>query len=281
MFDQLDSALGELLHDGAMQAVLPELYAADVSFATPEKGYPHSQETVNLFLYETKENRELRSPLPDDSVGNGLGVRRRAPLRVDCAYMVTAWSKDPGAQKIVSEHQLLGQAFNWLSRFPVVPARFLSLAGMGDQVFDPPTMVAQMDGAKSAGEFWVALGIAPRPYFNLMVTISMDLAHSVEDTLVTTLASRYRADDPSSLEERILIGGTVRDRHQQPVADAWVRLEPVGETTVTNALGRFVFDRATRGSGYTLRARAPGFAESVLPDLEVPSLSGVYDIGLF
>jgi hypothetical protein len=278
MFDQLDATLGELLHDGAMQTVLPELYGASVSFATPEKGYPYSQETVNLFLYETKENRELRSPLPDDSLSNGLGVRRRAPLRVDCSYMVTTWSKDPGAQKIVSEHQLLGQAFNWLSRFPVIPDRFLSLGGLLDQVFEPPTMVAQMDGAKSAGEFWVALGIAPRPYFNLMVTISMDLAHSVEDTLVTTLASRYRAADPASLEERMLIGGTVRDRNQQPVPDAWVRLEPVGETAVTNALGRFVFDRATRGSGYTLRARAPGFAEAVRTPLEVPSLSGEYDL---
>jgi hypothetical protein len=41
-------------------------------------------------------------------------------------------------------------------------------------------MVAQMDGDRRSGEFWSALGIAPRPSFSLVVTIALDLAAAVE-----------------------------------------------------------------------------------------------------
>ncbi|MEO8154446.1 MAG: Pvc16 family protein [Rhizobacter sp.] len=272
MFDQLDSALNTLLNEPALQSVLPELLAAETSFATPEKGHVLTKDTVNLFLFETKENRELRNALPEVQTTGNVGARRRATLRVDCSYMVTAWSVKKGIDKVAAEHRLLGQAFNWLSRFPRVPLRCFATAAQPAQVFEPPTMVAQMDGAKSAGEFWHALGVAPRPYFNLMVTVAMELAQAVEDSLVTTIATQYATD------ERLLIGGTVRDRDQRPVADAWVRLEPRGETTVTNAAGRFVFERAARGAGQTLRARASGFTEAVRTPLEVPSLSGDYDL---
>ena len=192
--------------------------------------------------------------------------------------MVTTWSKGKALDRIAAEHLLLGQAFNWLSRFPRVPLELFPTPLRDGQEFTPPTMVAQMDGAKSAGEFWHALGIAPRPYFNLMVTIAMELDQSVEDAVVTTIAARYRADDPAAMEERLLIGGTVRNRDRQPVPDAWVRLDPRGETATTDALGRFVFKQATRGMRITLRARAPGFAEAVRPDLDVPSPSGEYDL---
>src|SRR5262245_36976492 len=128
MFERLDGALKAMLDEPAMQASLPELFDADVSFATPEKGYTQSQETINLFLYETRENRELRDPVPIVESRAGLSLRRRPPLRVDCSYMVTAWSKKTAADKIAAEHRLLGQAFHWLSRFPTIPERYLQAA---------------------------------------------------------------------------------------------------------------------------------------------------------
>lgn len=279
MFDQLDAALSNLLDDTAMHAALTELFDAEISFVTPEKGFPISKDTVNLFLYETKENRELRNAPPMQQSGNGLSQRRRQPLRVDCSYMITTWSKKKDIDKVKAEHQLLGQAFNWLTRFPVLPLSYFESSVRPGQLYDPPTMIAQMDGAKSAGEFWHALGIAPRPYFNLMVTIAMDLDQSAQDSIVTTVAGHYLAKDiPASLDERLLIGGTVRNRHAEPVPDAWVRFDQTGETAVTNALGQFVFHRATRGTGYTLRARAPGFPEHVRANVDVPSPTGEYDL---
>jgi hypothetical protein len=278
VFDSLDGALKSLLHDAAVNAALPSLYNAVVSFVTPENGYGPDQETVNLFLYETRENRDLRDPAPITEQRNGLSVRRRPPLRVDCAYMVTAWSKQTGGDKVAAEHQLLGQAFNWLSRFPVIPDRCLLAAGMTGQVFPPPTLVAQMDAAKNVGEFWSALGIPPRPFFNLIVTIAMDLDQALEESLVTTLSTRYHAGDSAGAEERIILGGTVRDRSSRPVADAWVRLEPAGLTQVTDGAGRFIFADVARGAGMTLRARAPGLGEAVRSPVEIPSVTRDYDL---
>ena len=285
MINLLDVALDKLLNakelnTAPLNAVFQKLYDADVSFITPENSYPSKllvENTVNLFLYEVKENRELREPGPTTRRNNGVSVRRRAPLRVDCAYMVTAWSTAQVEPEKVSHH-ILGLAVNWLSHFPVIPSEFLLAAGLTGQVFAPPTMVAQMDGAKSAGEFWHALGIPPRPYFNLVVTVTMDLDQQIEDSIVTTISSNYHAGQPANGEEHLIIGGTVRDKNGNAVADAWVRLEPLNLTQVTDAAGRFIFENVMRRGGLTLRARASGYPEAERLQLEIPSLSGEYDI---
>jgi hypothetical protein len=203
--------------------------------------------------------------------------------------MVTAWSKKTGVDKVAAEHELLSLAFNWLSRFPTIPERHLLAAVqpappappqyvLPGQVFPPPTMVAQLDAAKNVGEFWSALGIAPRPYFNLVVTIAMDLAQEVDGAMVTTISTHYRAADPASDEERMILGGTVRDAAKRPVADAWVRLEPAGLTQITDHDGRFVFASIARGAGMTLKARALGHTDVTRSNIDVPSLTGEYDL---
>jgi hypothetical protein len=279
MFHLLDATLTSLLGDAAMRPALQQLYDAEVSFMTPEKSRGYTQETLDLFLYETKENRELRENEPIIEQRNGLSIRRRPPLRVDCSYMVTAWSKKSGEDKITAEHQLLGQAFNWLSRFPEIPQKYLLAGALAGQVFAPPTLVAQMDPVKNAGEFWVALGIPPRPFFNLVVTITMDLDRALEEFIVTSALSTYRMPDPASAEQRILIGGTVRDSTGRAVRDAWVRLEPAGATAVTDAAGHFIFGDVTRGPGHSLLARAPGVTgQAELNNFEIPAASGSYDL---
>src|SRR6266550_9016829 len=238
MFHDLDTTLENVLNDAAAPA---ELRNAGVSFETPDSLYkPQNPDSaINLFLYEVKENRKLRNPEPITEP-SALGfTKRQPPLRVDCSYLVTTW-KETGANRIQKEHQLLGQAFFWLSRFPSIPANFF-FGSMVGQPFPPPTMVAQWDVAKNQGEFWNALGIPPRPYFNLIVTIAMDLAQEVEGALVTTVTSRYFTNDPASADELLIIGGTVRDKNGAPVTDAWVRLEPAGLTQITDDAGRFIF----------------------------------------
>jgi hypothetical protein len=287
VFDLLDNMLTELIKAAPAGVPLDDLHNASVSFLTPKSPYPlQGNADVNLFLYETKENRDLRDPVPMTRQQNSLSVRRRSPLRVDCAYMVTTWADGAteGA-KVTASHKLLGQAFNWLSRFPVIPDRYVQAGGLTGQLYAPPTMVAQMDGAKSAGEFWSALGIPPRPYFNLIVTICVDLDQSVEDSIVTTVSSRYyQAGIAAASEELITIGGTVRDSRGNPVRDAWVRLEsPIPaqtQTQVADANGRFIFERVLQGASYTLRARANGYNEATPRSVEVPSMTGEYDLQL-
>jgi hypothetical protein len=279
MFELLDASLAALLKDSRLSTALAQLPTANVSFQTPGT-YTPDRATVSLFLYETRENRELRDPVPIVEPRNGLSVRRCPPLRVDCTYMVTAWSNLIGEDKITAEHGLLAEALNWLTRFPLIPDRYLQLGGLTGQVFAPPTLGAQMDAAKNVGEFWSALGIAPRPFFNLVVTVSMDLEHLVEEFPVTTVLTSYQqGSNAASAEQRLAIGGTVRDKADKIVPDAWVRIEPVGLTTVTDDAGRFIFDNIAGGAGMTLRARAPGKGEATTPaGFQIPSLTGNYDL---
>src|SRR3954467_11434440 len=122
MFQDLDATFKALLDDAAGP---PEVQAADVSFDTPDRDYQPGQATVNLFLHEVTENRELRD---EARVVERIGdtyTSRLPSLRVDCTYLITAWSAQAGGLKAVEEHRLLGLALQWLSRFPVLDDRFL------------------------------------------------------------------------------------------------------------------------------------------------------------
>jgi hypothetical protein len=193
MFHHLDTTLKNILDDPAAPQ---ELREAEVSFLTPDREFKPEQATVNLFLHEVKENAALRDPLPIVELKDGVYQRRRPPLRVDCTYMVSAWSNATKAEKIVEEHRLLGQAFAWLSRFPTIPEDYLK-GSLDGQPFPPPTMVAQMDGDRRSGEFWSALGIAPRPTFSLVVTIAIDLDVEPDKigSPVTAIAGTYKVGD--------------------------------------------------------------------------------------
>jgi hypothetical protein len=278
VFNDLDGTLARLLND-APQGELPELHNAEVSFETPDFNFAPAQDTVDLFLYEVKENRELRDPTPVvERVGTGF-VRRSPPLRVDCSYIATTWgSGAAGAARVGAEHQLLGQTLIWLSRFPTIPAQYLQgvLTSL-PRFYPPPTMVAQLDPNQHAGDFWTAMGIAPRPAFYLIVTTELPLSTPTAGQLVTTADAGYlQTGQSASREEWINFGGQVRDAGGAPVRGSSVRLDPTGRMEVTDADGHFRFDKVAAG-GYTLRARAPGHPD-VSRAIQVPESSGEYDV---
>jgi hypothetical protein len=277
MFSDLDDTIRLLLSDPAIPATLNELRNADISFITPDKNFTPPQTTVDLFLYDVKENRDLRNAEPIVTRTSGLFSRRAAPIRVDCSYIVTAWSSQTGALRVTTEHRLLGQALAWLSRFTAIPEPILQ-GSLANPIYPAPTMVAQMDPNKNAGDFWFALNVPPRPAFYLTVTIALDLNLVVEGPLVTTVLAGYRQDDAaSSREELIDIGGTVMDNTGRAVALAWVELKPGGQVTSTNADGRFIFVRVLPADNATLRARAVGLGEQTRA-LDIPSPTGEYDV---
>src|SRR2546425_5463537 len=109
MFQDLDSTLEAILNDPAMKTSLLDLFNAVETFVTPEKTFAPGQATVNLFLYEVKENHELRNPEPiTERVGTTF-IQRPPPLRVDCCYLVTTWADQSlaPAVRVVDEHRLL------------------------------------------------------------------------------------------------------------------------------------------------------------------------------
>ena len=278
MFHDLDQTLQAILDDPAAPAALRD---ADVSFETPDKNYTPSKATLNLFLHEMKENLDLRDPQPIQVFENGLYKRRLPSLRIACSYLVTGWSSpgQTGALKVAEEHQLLGQALGWLGGFDPIPQQYWR-GGLIGQPYPPPTMVAQLEGGKSPGEFWSALGIAPRPAFTLQVTVALALA--VEHLLgpeVISHETRLRLTDafPAST---FLIAGTVRAADSdEPLAAAGITIKELGRSVETDALGHYRFSGLVAGS-YTLHATAAGF---VPVDIQatIPATSGTaYNIAL-
>jgi len=281
MFQDLDGTLTRLLND-APQLELPELRGADISFETPDRNFAPAQATVDLFLYEVRENRTLRDPSPVVERRGDTYLRRPAPVRVDCNYVLTTWAAAViGPVRVAAEHQLLGQALTWLSRFPTIPTRYLQGSLLSPlRIYPLPAMVAQLDPDQHAGEFWTAMGIPPRPAFYLTVTTELALAPPTEGPLVTTTTTRYRrlgGPEPDEGEEWINFGGVVRDGAGAPVVGAWVRLEPAGRIEVTDAEGRYVFTEVRRAAGLTLHGRAVGQTD-VSRGVDVPSRTGEYDL---
>jgi hypothetical protein len=278
MFQDLDASLQDLLRDTWIPAAFTELSNADVSFETPDRNYAPSQLTLNLFLYEVKENRELRENVmiqrPDPSSGFKVA---RPPLRLDCAYVATAWSTRNAAARIAEEHELLGQAMQWLSRFDSVPTEHLVGSLFASDI---PTLlhVAQTDPNRDAGDFWMAMGIAPRAAFYVMTTIPMDLGLELDVPIVTTLIARYpNEDEPGTRYELININGFVFDPGGRPLIDAQVRIAPDDAATTTDGSGQFTFRRLRRGVQYSVTAGKPGIGQATR-QVEVPSLTGEYDV---
>lgn len=215
MFQDLDSTLKKILDDSAMTLPpiappLNELLAAEISFITPDKAFltADPKPAVNLFLYDVKENRELRDPSPIiEKTGTGF-MRRQPPVRLDCSYVVTAWSKLTNESQVVEEHRLLAQALLWLTRFPTIPAKYLQ-GTMTNQLFPPLMWVAQIDPNKNAGEFWDALDVPPRAAFYVTVTIAMELGLQDAGPLVTTRLTGVAPADITAAETMIQIGGRV------------------------------------------------------------------------
>jgi hypothetical protein len=282
MIRDLDDTLKAILDDPASPT---ELRNADVSFEAPDKGFAPAQATVNLFLYEVKENRELRDPVPITEKVGDIFVRRRPPVRADCTYIATTWSSQVGAAKVAEEHRLLSQALLWLSRFPIIPVGFLQ-GSLINPPFPHPTMVAQMDGNKNAGEFWSALGIPPRPAFYLTVTIAMNLGIQVpEGPPVVTKEIHLKRKMPPGVTEPMLetffgIGGTVRNANTlAAITNAQVTILELERATVTDQEGRFHFSDLEEGN-YTLRAAATGFATADKAILVPGTVLNAYDVSL-
>jgi len=172
--------------------------------------------------------------------------------RRPCASLVTAWSQKTGGAKTEEEHRLLGQALRWFSRFPVIQLVHLT-AGLKDQPYALPTLVAQMPGDANLGQFWSALGIAPRPSFYLTVTIAM---LPLDETNVGPPVQTLRTEFMSVLAPQLT--GLVKDQQGKALAAAQIRISETGQSVTTDASGRYVMVGLAFGT-YTFVVQMAGF----------------------
>lgn len=244
--------------------LVQSLGGTPVIFARPTDTFKPEQSSINLFLYDIRENLELRL---NDTVRvrqNGKYQLTYALKRVDCSYLITAWPVGvTGENLFLEEHRLLGQVLQILSRYPYVPDDFLrgSLIGQDGKTEDPPIplTISHLDSLKTVGEFWTAIGGQLRPSLSVTLTFSLkDAQNTITADIVTSSEIRYPADVISFIPDVPLfrIGGRILDNHTppQPIPQALVTLVEPNLTTRTDAEGQYEFNTLKSGT-YTLRAQ--------------------------
>ncbi|HLG13142.1 MAG TPA: Pvc16 family protein [Blastocatellia bacterium] len=277
MIRDLSETMRAILDDPALAASFPELAAAQILFDRPVEQFSPAQSTINLFLYDVRENMELRSNEPIIERNNGQATIHRAPMRVLCSYLLTAWPVG-GPEPPLQEHRLLSQALQVLSQFPTITAPYLKGKLVGQEP-PLPMITAQTDGLKNPAEFWTALGNKLRPSISLTVTISMQ--PFAPETATLAAASDVRVGVRTSptetkirtatLQGPFRVVGNVTDAANAPIAGATVAIASLGLTVTADASGVYSFAGLPPGT-YSTRVQKGSKKKTV--SLTVPAPVG-------
>lgn len=178
MIEDLDKTIEELLMRELPASLAQQL---TVTFATPDSKFSASVSSavVNLFLYDIRENLELRNVEWTIDRNNGNPVRKRPPVRIDCSYLVTVWLASDPKTSAIDEHRVLSEVMRVLLRHRTIPDAVLqgSLAGDNPPVPGPSLHPGRL---QSPGEMWQALGGTPKAALHYTVTLSVPSAAGVE-----------------------------------------------------------------------------------------------------
>jgi hypothetical protein len=307
MIDHVDNMIRHLLLD-RIDELTSELqvrfqppdenWLSYVSTLTDSGGAPVN--AVNVYLFDARENVKLRSNAVTRTPVDGFVHQSFTPRRLDCHYLVTAWSPatvTPPVEPTLDEHALLYKLASLFMNNSVLVASEVYGGALPPgfpaelERAEIPLTVAAPEGFPKNAEFWGTMGNNHRwrPALQLVVTLPV-LDHAVKTSaVVTTRIVAYRVGgSPIGPDVRIQIGGWVRDATQPPlpdgsappVAGAFVAIETAAgirlRATQTAANGSFTFGELSPGS-FVLRAAAPLHSETSRT-IDVPSPSGDYDL---
>jgi hypothetical protein len=169
MLHLLDETLEAFLRD-----VVPlPARDVDIAFDAPDGEWSaalSTRPTVDLYLWDIRPNlaeREYGEVILEEVDGRRY---RRDPLpRVDCRYLVTAWTSE-----VRDEHSLLGDVLNALLLHPVIGNDHLR--GGFTEVRPLPTLHLRSGDGSENSDFWSALGGQLKPGLDLVVTVTVDAA---------------------------------------------------------------------------------------------------------
>jgi hypothetical protein len=261
MIAELDETIRQLLlREGGFDP-----NEVDVSFDLPNREWANgiSKPTINCYLFDLHENREMRqSGMEMVAMGTPQAMRMRQPVRVQLTYLITAWTR-----QVEDEHRLLFQALYTLFRFPNIPDE-LRVGALKLQTKPLRTTIAQPDGVlKSTGEFWTALENHLKPSLSYTVDLAIDptLLPAGPPVLVQWL--RLRNTDSGAYQDLMPFGGVLRNKDGEPVAGAEVLVEGYRGPAITNHQGQYRL-RVPGPGRYVLRARVNG--TEVTREIEIP-----------
>ncbi len=187
MFQELDNTLRELLK----QKVPIDETQIDIKFELPNQDWKSQLQklTINLFLYDIRENLELRSNEKFLTRNGATGTETIAPVRMDLSYMITVWSN-----KIDDEHTLLGNILETLLRYPTLPTEVLQ--GKMNQPLPLRAWVTQPEKTPNSWDFWSSLDGRLKAGLSYVVTVPVQPFTPVEVPLVTekTITLKHRRE---------------------------------------------------------------------------------------
>src|SRR5215212_11276790 len=145
----------------------------DIAFEAPDGEWSaalSSKPTVDLYLWDVRPNlvdRDGGEVIVEEADGRRY---RRDPLpRVDCRYLVTAWTSE-----VRDEHSLLGDVLAALLLHPLIEAEHLQ--GVFASVRPLPSLRLRSGDGSENSDFWSALGGQLKPGLDLVVTVTLDAA---------------------------------------------------------------------------------------------------------
>lgn len=228
-----------------------KLSASDVDIAfdqpTGEWATGLTRPTINCYLYDIRENLELRSR--DFKVERQNGTARRVfdPMRIDLSYIITVWTRN-----IEDEHQLLWRVLQTLAGLRSIPVDQTEGA-LQRQPYPLPTKAAlPSEAIRNLPDLWGVMENQLRPAINYVITLALDLNEVVESPVVTTAGMKVgQSQYPMRMEMQVYdpegfhVGGRLYSG-KAPISGARV-IVPGRPPIFSDASGRFVLANLRRG----------------------------------
>lgn len=282
MIDDLDRTIRQLL---AVELHAVRSGVVEVAFNQPTHDWSKNlgKPTLNFFLYDVRDNPVLRRHQWQQTPTSGATPRedhtvrqRRTPLRIDCFYLVTAWSPADAQSRPFEEHNLLTQCLIALARYPLLnrlagdqlmegrrwapppttangrngqehqtQAAISMLAGALDtQEYEIRARLASHDVMTNPAELWGSLDNEIRAGFSYVVTLPIDpwavmeqIAGEVNGATFTAKVIRPPEQAPADRSVTLF--------HPSPDASPPTPSSPVAVSTTRHKLGGVV--RGERG----------------------------------
>ncbi|MCB8942771.1 MAG: DUF4255 domain-containing protein [Ardenticatenaceae bacterium] len=229
----------------------------DIKFEQPKREWSArlARPTVNLFLYDVRENNVLRQhqwqkvAMQNGRLPHTEVQQKRTPFRIDCHYMLTAWATEPQ-----DEHRLMSRCLMALFRHPILPQEVL-VGDLKDQPFKLQAWLASHDRLTNPAEVWGSLDNEIRPSVSYIVTLAIDPWQTLTTPLVSTLTMDMgQVEKPE--EQKVLVDGTKETavtirgtvtQNSQPQPDIQVAIKGTGLFTTTNEEGQFALSPLEAG----------------------------------
>ena len=200
---------------------------AEVAFDAPTRDWASRRNTptVDLYLYDIREDLEQREVMWEEIRGDGGFVkeRRPPPRRFKLSYLVTAWTQRPE-----DEHRLLSTLLSCFLRHPTMPADALSGALVEARQPILLNIALPPPQDRSISDVWSALGGELKPSLDLIVNAPFDIRIAIPAGPPVLEEPRFTFARPDGEAEDAVAAGGRSVKGKRSAAAAASGAKPVG-----------------------------------------------------